>query len=114
MVLVRYACMVNGATELAITNLDGLDGLDEVGICTAYELDGRTIHYPPSTIEEIERCKPIYETHPGWLQDLSGAKSFDDLPPKAHAYLDRVAELARTPIKLLGIGPSREQTLRRG
>ena len=113
MVLVRYACMVNGASELAITNLDGLDCLDEIKICTAYELDGKTIHYPPSTIEEIERCKPIYESHEGWKQDLSGAQSFADLPPKALAYLDRVAELARTPIKLLGIGPAREQTLRR-
>jgi len=113
MVLVRYACMVNGASELAITNLDGLDGLDEVCLCNAYELDGKVIHHPPSTIAEIERCKPIYESMPGWKQDLSGAKSFDDLPPAAHAYLDRVAALAKTPIKLLGIGPAREQTLRR-
>ncbi len=113
MVLVRYACMVNGASELAITNLDGLDGLETIEICTAYELDGQVIHYPPSTIAEIERCKPIYETHQGWKQDLSGVTSFDQLPPLAHAYLDRVAELAETPIKLLGIGPAREQTLRR-
>ena len=113
MVLLRYSCMINGASELAITNLDGLDGLDSIDICTAYELDGKVIHHPPGTIAEIERCKPIYETHKGWKQDLSGAKSFDDLPPLAHAYLDRIAELAKTPIKLLGIGPAREQTLRR-
>lgn len=113
MVLVRYACMLNGASELAITNLDGLDGLDTIDICTAYELDGKVIHYPPSTIAEIERCKPIYETHKGWKQDLSAVTSFDQLPPLALAYLDRVAELAETPIKLLGIGPAREQTLRR-
>ncbi len=113
MVMLGYSCMINGASELAITNLDGLDGLDTVDICTAYELDGKVINHPPSTIAEIERCKPIYETHKGWKKDLSGAKSFDDLPPLAHAYLDRIAELAKTPIKLLGIGPSREQTLRR-
>jgi adenylosuccinate synthase len=114
MVLIRYACMVNGADELAITNLDGLDGLDTVGICTAYELDGQIIHYPPSTIPEIERCKPIYEEHQGWKQDLSGIRNYADLPPLAKAYLDRLAELAGTPVGLLGIGPSRDQTLRVG
>jgi adenylosuccinate synthase len=112
MVLIRYACIVNGADELAITNLDGLDGLDEIEICYAYELDGKVIHYPPSTIAEIERCKPLYEKHKGWKQDLSTLKSAADLPPLAKAYLARLAELAETPISLLGIGPDREQTLR--
>jgi adenylosuccinate synthase len=114
MVLIRYACMVNGADELAITNLDGLDGLDTISICTAYELDGTVIHYPPSTIAEIERCKPIYEEHQGWKQDLSGIKDYNDLPPLAKAYLARLAELAGAPVGLLGIGPSRDQTLRVG
>ncbi|MFZ4593255.1 MAG: adenylosuccinate synthase [Verrucomicrobiaceae bacterium] len=114
MVLIRYACMVNGADELAITNLDGLDGLDTISICTAYELDGTVIHYPPSTIAEIERCKPIYEEHQGWKQDLSGIKDYNELPPLAKAYLARLAELAGAPVGLLGIGPSRDQTLRVG
>jgi adenylosuccinate synthase len=112
MVLVRYACMVNGADELAITNLDGLDGLDEIKICIAYKLDGKTIEYPPSTIAEIERCEPVYETHQGWKKDLSGVTSFAGLPPLAKAYLDRLAAFAEVPVKLLGIGPAREQTLR--
>jgi adenylosuccinate synthase len=112
MVLIRYACMVNGADELAITNLDGLDGLDEISVCTAYRLDGETLCYPPSTIAELERCEPVYETHKGWKQDLSGCTDVAQLPPLARAYLDRLAELAETPVKLLGIGPAREQTLR--
>jgi adenylosuccinate synthase len=112
MVLIRYACMVNGADELAITNLDGLDGLEEIKICTAYELDGQRIEYPPSTIAEIERCVPVYETHQGWKKDLSTTTDGADLPPLAKAYLARVAELAETPVSLLGIGPAREQTLR--
>ena len=112
MVLVRYACMVNGADELAITNLDGLDGLDEIKVCVAYQLDGKTIQYPPSTIAEIERCQPVYETHQGWKQDLSTVTSFSALPPLARAYLDRLGALAEVPVKLLGIGPAREQTLR--
>jgi adenylosuccinate synthase len=110
-VLLRYAVMINGADELAITNLDGLDGLDEVQICTAYKLRGETIQYPPSTVEDIEACEPIYETHQGWKQDLSGITKFADLPPLAKAYLKRVEELTGAKIGLLGIGPAREQTL---
>ncbi|RBP43857.1 adenylosuccinate synthetase [Roseimicrobium gellanilyticum] len=110
-VLLNYSVMVNGCDSLAITNLDGLDGLDTIKICTAYTLDGKTITAPPATIAEIERCVPVYEEHPGWKQDISGAKKYDDLPPLAKAYLSRLAELAGAPVSLLGVGPAREQTL---
>jgi adenylosuccinate synthase len=110
-VLLRYAVMVNGCDEIAITNLDGLDGLDRISICTHYELDGKKISYPPATVPEMERCKPVFEEHEGWKQDLSGITAGSQLPPKARAYLDRVAELAGARISLLGIGPAREQTL---
>lgn len=110
-VLVRYAVMINGADELAITNLDGLDGLETIQICTAYILRGETIHYPPSTIEDIEACEPVYETHQGWKQDLSQIKNFADLPELAKAYLKRLEELTGARVSLLGVGPSRDQTL---
>lgn len=110
-VMVRYAVMINGADELAITNLDGLDGLEEIKICTAYKLRGEVIHYPPSTIADIEACEPIYESHQGWKKDLSQIKNFADLPDLAKAYLKRVEELTGARISLLGIGPSRDQTL---
>ncbi|MCF7785711.1 MAG: adenylosuccinate synthase [Prosthecobacter sp.] len=110
-VLVRYAVMVNGADELAITNLDGLDGLDTIQICTAYTLRGKTIHYPPSTAADLEACVPVYETHQGWKQDLSGIRKFADLPPLAKAYLKRLEELTGARVSLVGIGPDREQTL---
>lgn len=110
-VLVRYAVMINGADELAITNLDGLDGLDTIDICIAYKLRGETIHYPPSTIEDIEACEPVYETHQGWKQDLSQIKNFADLPDLAKAYLKRLEELTGARISLLGVGPARDQTL---
>lgn len=110
-VLVRYAVMINGADELAITNLDGLDGLDTIDICVAYKLRGETIHYPPSTIEDIEACEPVYETHQGWKQDLSQIKNFADLPELAKAYLKRLEELTGARISLLGVGPDRNQTL---
>lgn len=110
-VLVRYAVMVNGADELAITNLDGLDGLETIQICTAYTLRGKTIHYPPSTAADLAACVPVYETHQGWQQDISGITSFADLPPLAKAYLKRLEELAGARVSLLGVGPAREQTL---
>lgn len=110
-VLLRYAVMINGADELAITNLDGLDGLETIEICTAYKLRGKIINYPPSTIADLEACEPVYETHQGWKQDLSGLTSFNDLPDLAKAYLKRMEELTGARISLLGIGPAREQTL---
>lgn len=110
-VLVRYAVMINGADELAITNLDGLDGLEEIKICTAYKLRGKIIHYPPSTAADLAACEPIYESHQGWKQDLSAITRFADLPPLAKAYLKRLEELTGARISLLGVGPAREQTL---
>jgi adenylosuccinate synthase len=110
-VLVRYAVMINGADELAITNLDGLDGLDSIKICTAYRLDGKVVNYPPATISDIEKCEPIYEEHQGWKQDLSGIRDYKDLPDLAKSYLNRLSELAGARIALVGIGPSRDQTL---
>lgn len=110
-VLLRYAVMINGADELAITNLDGLDGLDTIEVCTAYNLRGKIIDYPPSTIADLEACVPVYETHQGWKQDLSGIKAFKDLPDLAKAYLKRMEELTGARISLLGIGPARDQTL---
>jgi len=110
-VLVRYAVMINGADELAITNLDGLDGLDTVQICTAYKLKGKTLNHPPSTAADLAACEPVYESHVGWKQDLSGIKTFADLPPLAKAYLKRVEELTGARVSLVGVGPDREQTL---
>lgn len=110
-VLIRYACMINGADELAITNLDGLDGLDTIQVCTGYKLGDEILEFPPATAADLEACVPIYEEHQGWKQDLSGITSYTDLPDLARAYLDRLAELTETRIGLVGIGPAREQTL---
>ncbi|MES2705776.1 MAG: adenylosuccinate synthase [Verrucomicrobiota bacterium] len=111
MVLVRYAAMINGYDDLAVTNLDGLDDLDEIQICTSYALEGEKLTVPPPTVEQLECCVPIYETVPGWKQDISGIRKYKDLPKNARAYLDRMAELAEAPVSLVGVGPDREQTL---
>lgn len=110
-VLLGYAVAINGCDSVAITNLDGLDGLEKVGICTSYILDGEVLNHPPATIAEIERCQPVYEELPGWKQDISGITNYADLPANAKAYLNRLAELIGAPVSLLGVGPSRDQTL---
>ncbi len=110
-VLVRYAGIINGLDDLAVTNLDGLDGVTEIQICSGYELDGQSIEAPPATIAATERIKPIYETLPGWMTDISGARKLSDLPTNARAYLDRMSALTGLPISMIGVGPDREQTL---
>jgi adenylosuccinate synthase len=110
-VLVRYAGIINGLDDLAVTNLDGLDGLTEIKICTAYELDGGRLTEPPATVEQMLRCRPVYESLPGWHADITASRSVRDLPKNARAYLDRMSELTGLPISLIGIGPDREQTL---
>ena len=111
MVLVRYAAILSGFDDLAVTNLDGLDELEEISICIAYELDGQRTTTPPADPDAWLRCKPIYETHPGWKQDISGIRNYADLPENARKYLDRLAELAGAKISLVGVGPDRDQTL---
>jgi adenylosuccinate synthase len=110
-VLVRYAGIINGLDDLAVTNLDGLDGVAEIHVCTGYKLDGEEIDVPPATIAQIERCQPIYETLPGWQTDITAARRLSDLPKNARAYLDRLAAIVEKPISMVGVGPDRAQTL---
>ncbi len=110
-VLLRFASMVNGVTDLAVTNLDGLDQRGDIKICTAYEIDGVQHSFPPAHRDAWNRAVPVYETHPGWNSDTSGCRSWDDLPSAAQAYLNRLSELAEAPVKYVGIGPDREQTI---
>jgi adenylosuccinate synthase len=110
-VAVRHAVMVSGADELAIMLLDVLSDLDEVRICTAYEYEGRTIEHFPPFAHQLERCKPIYETLPGWKCDISGCRSLEQLPTAARSYLERIHNLLGLPIRIVSIGPDREQTI---
>jgi len=109
--LLRYARMVNGIDELALTVLDGLDERDELSICTHYIIDGERVDLPPAAIEDLENAIPQFETMPGWKSDTTRCQSFDDLPEKAIAYLDRITELTGMPVTIVGVGPDRKQTL---
>ena len=111
-VLVKHACRLNGADQLAVTNVDGLDGIESIKICTSYELRGETITTPPANSEDWEDCTPNYEKLPGWGDEITaGAESIDALPKNANNYLDRLSELCETPVKIIGVGPDRKETL---
>jgi adenylosuccinate synthase len=111
MVVLRDAVRLNGLTGLAITKLDVLSGLDPIKICVAYEVDGVRRETMPATIQELERCRPIYEEMPGWQEDLQGVRRFADLPQATRNYLKRIEELAKTPIRVVSVGPDREETM---
>ncbi len=105
-----YSCMVSGVSKLAVTKLDVLDECDTVAICVAYEIDGKRTTEFPASAAELEKVKPIYEYHPGWKCDISGARSLADLPEAAQSYLHRVAELVNAEIGIISVGPRRDQT----
>ncbi|MFM8526294.1 MAG: adenylosuccinate synthase [Cyanobacteriota bacterium] len=110
-VIGRYAVEVNGLDCLAITKMDVLDELDEIQVCVAYELDGRRIEHFPSSAEDFARCRPIFETLPGWQSSTAECRSLDELPPTAMAYLRFLAELMEVPIAIVSVGPQRDQTI---
>jgi adenylosuccinate synthase len=110
-VAARYSAAVSGADELAVMLLDVLADLDELRVAVAYELDGeRTEHFPGDGFR-LERCRPVYETLPGWRQDVSGARRPADLPAAARRYVDRLAELLAHPFTIISVGPDREQSI---
>ncbi len=111
-VVARYAQMVSGVDYWALTKLDVMDTIAEIKICVAYELDGQRIEHMPSSAAELARCKPIYETMPGWLEETSNITDMAQLPPKAKAYVERLIELSGGSLGILSIGPARESTLR--
>ncbi|MEO5722402.1 MAG: adenylosuccinate synthase [Chthoniobacterales bacterium] len=110
-VAARYATMINGIDELAITNLDGLDGVDPIRICVGYRLAGKRLAVPPSDAAQLEKCEPVYEEMKGWKKPTHAAKKFSDLPPAARAYVRRISELAGAKLTIVSVGPSRSQTI---
>jgi adenylosuccinate synthase len=110
-VATRYTAALNGADELAVMLLDVLGDLEELRICTAYELDGERLEHFPTDAFLLERCRPVYETLPGWGQDVGAARRLADLPAGARRYVDRLGELLGLPVTIISVGPDREQTI---
>ena len=110
-VVVRYASRINGLTGLAVTKLDVLDTLDRLGLCTGYELDGETFTEFPGDLVTLEAVRPRYEWMEGWGCPTTEARRLDDLPSQARRYLDRIQELAETPIAYVSVGTRRDQII---
>jgi len=110
-VILNNAVRLNGLTGLAITKLDVLGELDEIKICSTYELNGATIDAFPANLNHLAACKPVYETLPGWRQDIRGIRRAEELPENARAYLARIETLAGVPIQMISVGPGRDETI---
>ena len=111
-VATRYSAMVNGIDQIAITNVDGLDGVESIRVCAAYRLDGKVIDYPPTDSADLLRCEPVYIEMPGWLKGTEKARKFSDLPVKARNYVKKIAELTGAKLSIVSIGPARAQTIK--
>ncbi|HLU32487.1 MAG TPA: adenylosuccinate synthase [Natronosporangium sp.] len=109
----RYAVQVNGVTDLVVTKLDVLSGLEKVPVCVAYEIDGERVESMPTTQTAFHHAKPIYEELDGWDEDISKARTDADLPPNARRYIERLEELCGARISVVGVGPGREENVTR-
>ncbi|BDV41307.1 adenylosuccinate synthetase [Geotalea uraniireducens] len=109
--VVRYAVRVNGLTGVALTKLDVLNDFDTIRICTGYTYNGKTLADLPASLDIFEQCQPVYEEVPGWKSDISSARSFDELPENARAYVKQLEKLIDCPIVLVSVGPRRDQTI---
>jgi len=110
-VIARYSARVNGVTDFFLTKLDVLSKLDKIPVCVAYEVNGTRYDEIPMTQTEFHHAKPVYEYLSGWSEDISQARSFDELPAAARDYIKAVEELAGAPVSGVGVGPRRDQTL---
>ena len=108
-VAVRHVVRLNGVTEIALTLLDVLDALDKIKLCTSYRVEGQELRHLPARDDHLARVEPVYESAPGWRQDLSAARDAGELPENARAYLQKIEERIGAPITMVGVGPDREQ-----
>jgi adenylosuccinate synthase len=110
-VAARYTTRLNGVTHAAITKIDVLDTLPEIKICVGYEFNGESVPAPHAVADIYGHFKPVYETLPGWQEDTTRCRSYDEFPANARSYIDRLEAVIGVPVVMLGVGPSREQLL---
>jgi adenylosuccinate synthase len=107
----RYAAMVNGINDLAVTNVDGLDTMEVIRVCTGYKIGRKKLEFPPTDLDRLAECEPVYQEFRGWQKDTSGARTWKDLPPRCRQYLQAIAELTGARLSIVSVGPGREQTI---
>lgn len=110
-VIARYATRVNGLTDFFLTKLDVLTGWEQIPVCVAYEIDGKRVEELPYNQSDFHHAKPVYESLPGWSEDISKAQTFDELPKNAKAYVKALEEMSGAPISAIGVGPGRTETI---
>ncbi|AMD87246.1 adenylosuccinate synthetase [Actinomyces radicidentis] len=110
-VVTRYAARVNGLTDLVMTKLDVLTGHETIPVCVAYDVDGERVTEMPLTQSGFHHAEPVYEELPGWTEDITGVRRFEDLPVNAQRYVERIEELARVRVSAIGVGAGREATI---
>ncbi len=107
----KRSIQINGVSGLCVTKLDVLDGVEEVKLCTGYQLDGKLCDILPVGAEETERCVPVYESLPGWQESTVGVKTYEALPEAARVYLKRIEEVCAVPVDMISTGPDRDETI---
>lgn len=111
--IVKTAAQLSGMTEICLTKLDVLSGLEEIKVCTRYELSCDPVRYADVDAYGLDKVEPVYETVPGWNEDISKTKSFEELPVNAQKYVRMIEDAAGVPVKWIGVGPARDETIRR-
>lgn len=110
-VAARYTARLSGVDELAVMLLDVLSGFDEIKICSAYTIDGKRVEHFPSHVDDLKKAVPVYETVPGWQEELSAVRRYDDLPEGARRYIAKIGALLGRPVSIVSVGPDRSQTI---
>ena len=109
--MARQAARINGFTDLFITKLDVLTGIPQIPVCVAYEVDGQRFDEMPMTQSDFHHAKPVYEMFPGWKEDITGARTLEDLPRNAQDYVAALEDLSGCRISAIGVGPDRDDTI---
>ncbi|HND50250.1 MAG TPA: adenylosuccinate synthetase, partial [Anaerolineales bacterium] len=111
--IIKTAVQLSGMTEICLTKLDVLSGLKELQVCVSYKMNGNAVTYPEVDAYGLDKVECVYETFPGWTEDISKAKRFEDLPVNAQKYVKMIEDATGMPVKWIGVGPARDETIRR-
>lgn len=111
LVIVKYAAILSGMTDIAITKLDTLSGIEKLRVCTGYDFNGRVIDYFPASLKDLSMCRPVYEEYEGWDNSVAKARTYDELPDSAKKYLKRIESFTGSRISVISVGPGRDETI---